>query len=100
MSQFSFNRRKTFKPPEATYQQDAMAELSDGEAEDDDVKPVRTPTIVGGFWTDDDLAELAKFCKKFPGGTQKRWEKIADSMNRTVPEVTHMAKRVVENLSR
>lgn len=36
--------------------------------------------------------------KKFPGGTPDRWEKIADMMNRTVAEVTHMAKKVVRLL--
>jgi DnaJ homolog subfamily C member 1 len=92
-------RRKTFKPPEATYQQEDMVEQSDGE-EVKQVKPVRPPPIVGGLWTDDDFVELAKFCKKFPGGIPNRWEKIADCMNRTVPEVTHMAKKIVENLSR
>ncbi|XP_046736430.1 dnaJ homolog subfamily C member 1 isoform X1 [Diprion similis] len=48
----------------------------------------------GGLWTDDDISELIKLVKKYPGGTTDRWEKIADSMNRTVTEVTHMAKKV------
>ncbi|XP_011305056.1 dnaJ homolog subfamily C member 1 [Fopius arisanus] len=52
------------------------------------------PKIVGGLWTDDDLLELIRLVKKFPGGTPDRWEKIADAMSRTVYEVTHMAKKV------
>ncbi|XP_046410023.1 dnaJ homolog subfamily C member 1 isoform X2 [Neodiprion virginianus] len=48
----------------------------------------------GGLWTDDDISELIKLVKKYPGGTSDRWEKIADAMNRTVTEVTHMAKKV------
>ncbi|XP_012262900.2 dnaJ homolog subfamily C member 1 [Athalia rosae] len=48
----------------------------------------------GGLWTDDDISELIKLVKKFPGGTTDRWEKIAEAMNRTVAEVTHMAKKV------
>ncbi|XP_015187470.1 PREDICTED: dnaJ homolog subfamily C member 1 [Polistes dominula] len=52
------------------------------------------PTITGGLWTDDDVMELIKLVKKYPGGTPERWEKIADTMNRTVGEVTHMAKKI------
>ncbi|XP_058797463.1 uncharacterized protein LOC131667783 [Phymastichus coffea] len=50
--------------------------------------------VGGGLWTDDDILELIKLVKKFPGGIPDRWEKIADTMNRTVAEVTHMAKKV------
>jgi hypothetical protein len=28
------------------------------------------------MWTDDDLATLAKYIKKFPGGTVDRWERF------------------------
>ncbi|XP_033220139.1 dnaJ homolog subfamily C member 1 [Belonocnema kinseyi] len=52
------------------------------------------PKAAGGLWTDDDILELIKLVKKYPGGTADRWEKIADMMNRTVHEVTHMAKKV------
>ncbi|KAK0174493.1 hypothetical protein PV327_010255 [Microctonus hyperodae] len=52
------------------------------------------PKMCGGLWTDDDIIELIKYVKKFPGGTQDRWEKIADAMNRTVNEVTYMAKKI------
>jgi DnaJ family protein C protein 1 len=51
--------------------------------------------VSGGLWTDDDILELIKLVKKFPGGTTNRWEKIAEMMNRTVNEVTHMAKKVL-----
>lgn len=51
-------------------------------------------TISGGLWTDNDILELIKYVKKYPGGTPERWEKIASVMNRTVAEVTHMAKKV------
>lgn len=53
------------------------------------------PTVSGGLWTDNDILELIKFVKKYPGGTPERWEKIASVMNRTVVEVTHMAKKVI-----
>lgn len=54
------------------------------------------PIVSGGLWTDNDLLELIKYVKKYPGGTPDRWEKIASVMNRTVVEVTHMAKKVKE----
>lgn len=53
------------------------------------------PAISGGLWTDDDILELIKLVKKYPSGTSERWDKIADAMNRTVTEVTHMAKKVI-----
>lgn len=52
------------------------------------------PVVSGGLWTDDDILELIKLVKKYPSGTSERWDKIADAMNRTVTEVTHMAKKV------
>lgn len=52
-------------------------------------------TVAGGLWTDNDILELIKYVKKYPGGTPERWEKIASVMNRTVTEVTHMAKKVI-----
>lgn len=56
------------------------------------------PKVTGSLWTDDDILELIKLVKKYPGGTPERWEKIADAMNRTVGEVTHMAKKVLSTI--
>ncbi|EFA07692.1 dnaJ homolog subfamily C member 1 [Tribolium castaneum] len=55
------------------------------------------PVSSGGLWTDDDLAELVKLVKKYPGGTSGRWETIAEIMGRSVPEVTYMANKMKEN---
>ncbi|KAF4519283.1 hypothetical protein B566_EDAN002173 [Ephemera danica] len=89
-------RRKAFLPPELGPEDDNC--LLDPAEEPDSEIPAPPPRklIVGGLWTDDDLTELAKLVKKFPGGTPERWEKIADSMNRSVPEVTHMARKIKE----
>lgn len=46
------------------------------------------------MWTDDDILELIKLVKKYPSGISERWDKIADAMNRTVADVTYMAKKV------
>lgn len=51
------------------------------------------------LWTDDDLATLAKFIKKYPGGTPDRWERIAESMERYPSEVTKMAGIIKNNPS-
>lgn len=61
------------------------------------VKQPAAPVITGGLWTDDDLAELVRLVKKYPGGSAERWERIADAMCRSVPEVTHMAAKLKEN---
>jgi DnaJ homolog subfamily C member 1 len=54
--------------------------------------------ISGGLWTDDDLIELTRLTKKYPGGTVDRWETISDMMNRNVSEVTFMAYKLKDNV--
>lgn len=54
------------------------------------------PSSSGGLWTDDDLTELIRLVKKYPGGTPARWESIAESMQRTVTEITFMAAKMKE----
>jgi DnaJ family protein C protein 1 len=63
----------------------------------DDIDSKPPPPVSGGLWTDDDLAELVRLIKKFPPGTASRWEKVANTMGRSVAEVTHMAKKVKED---
>ncbi|CAG9813513.1 unnamed protein product [Phaedon cochleariae] len=53
--------------------------------------------ISGGLWTDDDLGELIRLVKKHPQGSAARWEKIAEALMRSVPEVTYMAAKMKEN---
>ena len=55
------------------------------------------PAQSGGLWTDEDIEKLIKLVKKYPSGTLERWEKIAEAMERSVLEVTHMAQRVKED---
>lgn len=54
--------------------------------------------ISGGLWTDDDLIELTRLTKKYPGGTVDRWEIISEQMNRNVSEVTFMAYKLKDNV--
>jgi len=54
--------------------------------------------ISGGLWTDEDLIELTRLTKKYPGGTVDRWEIIADAMGRNVSEVTFMAYKLKDNV--
>lgn len=64
-----------------------------------ETKTESAPPLIssGGLWTDDDLAELVRLVKKYPGGTTGRWEIIGEMMGRTVPEVTYMAHKMKEN---
>nr|XP_040236270.2 uncharacterized protein F54F2.9 [Anopheles coluzzii] len=50
----------------------------------------------GGLWTEDDLVELVRLVKKYPGGTSNRWELIAELMQRSVEEITYMAAKMKE----
>uniref|UniRef100_A0A182JAY5 J domain-containing protein n=1 Tax=Anopheles atroparvus TaxID=41427 RepID=A0A182JAY5_ANOAO len=54
------------------------------------------PPQSGGLWTEDDLTELVRLVKKYPGGTANRWELIADLMQRSVEEITYMAAKLKE----
>lgn len=54
--------------------------------------------ITGGLWTDEDLIELTRLTKKYPGGTVDRWEIIAEAMGRNVSEVTFMAYKLKDNV--
>lgn len=54
--------------------------------------------ISGGLWTDEDLTELTRLTKKYPGGTVDRWEIIAEMMGRNVSEVTFMAYKLKDNI--
>lgn len=62
----------------------------------DEVK-VKIP-ISGGLWTDEDLCELTRLTKKYPGGTVDRWEIIAEAMSRNSSEVTFMAYKLKDHV--
>ncbi|KAH8421259.1 hypothetical protein KR009_007477 [Drosophila setifemur] len=93
-------RKQNSKAPEKTeeelrgYSQIQARELT----EEDAVRPAsQKSTVSGGFWTDEDLTELIRLVKKYPGGAGSRWNTIAESMNRSVQEVTFMAAKMKEN---
>lgn len=92
-------KRRGFVPP-VREDSDCLLDPVDEPDNGPVVVPVRQPVppvITGGLWTDDDLAELVRLVKKYPGGSGDRWERIAEAMNRSVPEVTHMAAKLKEN---
>lgn len=94
-------KRKTVNIPEKGEEDDDEAtplEWAD-KNKTEKSKPAPTPMVSGGLWTDDDIAELIKLCTRYPGGTPDRWERIATALYRPVPEVTFMAKKVLERLS-
>ncbi|XP_017851776.1 uncharacterized protein F54F2.9 [Drosophila busckii] len=93
-------RKQNTKAPEKTeeelrgYSQIQARELT----EDDAIRPAtQKSTVSGGFWTDEDLTELIRLVKKYPGGAGSRWNTIAEAMNRSVQEVTFMAAKMKEN---
>lgn len=57
----------------------------------------KQPKNANQFWTDVDLAKLAKLMKKYPAGTPDRWDRIADMLERLPWEVTKMAKKIKDN---
>ena len=63
----------------------------------DTVQYVQPVPVSGGLWTDDDLEQLIALVKKYPGGTSGRWDLIADTLGRSVPEVTYMANKMKNN---
>ena len=50
------------------------------------------------MWTDDQLTKLARLMNKYPGGTQDRWETIAEAMERYPWEITKMAANVKSSM--
>ncbi|XP_014252812.1 uncharacterized protein F54F2.9-like [Cimex lectularius] len=86
-------RRKAFQIPEM---KDSNNEIKiKDEPKAAPTKP--TPVVSGGLWTDDDLLDLIRLMKKYPTGTQERWEKIGESMKRAPFEVAHMAHKMKDD---
>ncbi|XP_055709430.1 dnaJ homolog subfamily C member 1 [Phlebotomus papatasi] len=92
-------KRKAFVVPEKTDEElSGYTNVMSKVAPDGHVRPVHAQAPVsGGLWTDDDLNELVRLVKKYPGGTPDRWEIIANAMNRSIPEVTFMAAKLKDN---
>ncbi|XP_055683263.1 dnaJ homolog subfamily C member 1 [Lutzomyia longipalpis] len=93
-------KRKAFVVPEKTDEElSGYTNVMSKGTSDGLVRPVHhsQAPISGGLWTDDDLNELVRLVKKYPGGTTDRWETIANAMNRSVPEVTFMAAKLKDN---
>lgn len=97
-SQQKFNHEKPKKvnyvPEVVNYEPEVQRTTS---KKTDEAVTETAPVITGGLWTDDDILELIKLVKKHPAGEPERWVKIAEAMNRTVAEVTHMANKIKDN---
>jgi len=89
-------RRKGFTVPELKDNGTASPAENKRKAENKPT-PKSPPVLSGGLWTDDDLADLIRLMKKFPLGTQERWEKIGDAMRRPPSEVAHMAHKMKDD---
>lgn len=90
-------RNKKFVAPEKTDEELAaytQSIIKQNSTANDQSKP--KPLVTGGLWTEDDLNELVRLVKKYPGGTTDRWEIIAEMMGRAVSEVTYMSAKMKE----
>lgn len=89
-------RNKKFVAPEKTDEELAAYSQSiiKNTATVDESRNKTKPVVTGGLWTEDDLTELVRLVKKYPGGTTDRWETIAELMGRSVSEVTYMAAKM------
>jgi len=63
----------SFKPPAAA----AAAQVAAVTEEAPPKKETRA-------WSEEELGKLAKLCAKYPGGTQRRWQLIAESFNKDI----------------
>lgn len=86
-------RKPGFVPPEGSAHEVTYTENKNS---NQTYTPV-LPPVSGGLWTDDDLSDLIKLVKKYPGGTPDRWERIAECLGRSVSEVTYMANKMKNN---
>jgi len=94
-------KRKVFELPEREAGDDDGADSIKSEDQgESEAKPQRETFVSGGLWTDDDITQLIKLCTKYPGGFPNRWETISMIMRRPVTEVTHFAKKVMDDLSK
>lgn len=90
-------RNKKFVAPEKTDEELAAYTQSIIKPSANDTNKAKPkPVVTGGLWTEDDLTELVRLVKKYPGGTTDRWEIIAEMMGRAVSEVTYMAAKMKE----
>ncbi|XP_062539325.1 uncharacterized protein F54F2.9 [Armigeres subalbatus] len=90
-------RNKKFVAPEKTDEELAAYTQSIIKPSANNTKNAKAkPVVSGGLWTEDDLMELVRLVKKYPGGTTDRWEIIAELMGRAVSEVTYMAAKMKE----
>lgn len=88
-------RNKKFVAPEKTDAELAAYNQSIIQRDDSGATTAKPkPVVSGGLWTEDDLVELVRLVKKYPGGTTDRWEVIAELMGRSVSEVTYMAAKM------
>ena len=61
----------------------------DASSEEDEEEP-----LITGLWTDEESTVLVRLIKKYPAGTTDRWETIAKTMRRPLPQVTKMAEKL------
>ncbi|XP_065183489.1 dnaJ homolog subfamily C member 1-like [Sycon ciliatum] len=75
------------------------AEASTSEA-NDTAENESTPASARKPWTEEEITALTRAFVRFPGGTLKRWEKIADEVGRSVGDVTAQVKQLKHRVAK
>ena len=66
-----------------------------------EIKEEEQKTSQKSSWTKDELILLSKAVVKFPGGTQSRWQRVADYIgDKTSKEVIAKSKEIQERRQR
>uniref|UniRef100_A0A0A9ZHK8 DnaJ subfamily C member 1 n=1 Tax=Lygus hesperus TaxID=30085 RepID=A0A0A9ZHK8_LYGHE len=87
-------RRKGFQVPEVTESSENHKDNTKGKERQPPKKSPPPTAYASGPWTDDDFLDLIRLMKKFPPGTNERWEKIGVAMKRAPHEVAHFAHKM------
>lgn len=53
---------------------------------------IEAKALKTGPWSDEDISELARAAKRFPGGSVDRWERIAAELQRGIVDVIRQAR--------
>jgi len=95
--EFKAKRKNAKQYREATDDPENCLLVSPEGPEEEAPQVTKLPRNANQMWTDADLIELARLIKKLPGGSADRWERIAEVLERTAPEVTKMAANIKKN---
>lgn len=83
--------------PESVEKSNIKAAVNSTDSNSIPEEPIQQINKTG--WTDQDKNELIKAINKCPAGTQNRWNKIGDMLNRSAADCINMDKQLKSNFS-